>query len=167
MSVSPEHERPTGFFTHLIQILTEELGLEYISFGSSTLRSESRGKGKEPDDCFYIGDLERIMDSDRLDMDLDPPPDLAIEVDITNPTLNKFPLYAGLGVPELWRYENKQIEFYRLEGDHYVAISTSDLFSFLTPKAVADAIARGNSEGINSMRREFRNWVQANSGTRG
>jgi Uma2 family endonuclease len=162
MSVSPEHERPTGFFTHLIQILTEELNLEYISFGSSTLKSKRKRKGKEPDDCFYIEGLERIIDNVRLDLDQDAPPDLAIEVDITNPTLNKLPIYAGLGVPEIWRYKDRQIEFYRLKGDHYVSISTSDLFPFLKPEVVAEAIGRGNSEGINAMRREFRKWVQAN-----
>jgi Uma2 family endonuclease len=95
-------------------------------------------------------------------LDQDAPPDLAIEVDITNPTLNKFSIYAGLGVPEIWRYKDRQIEFYRLKGDHYVSISTSDLFPFLKPEVVAEAIGRGNSEGINAMRREFRKWVQAN-----
>ena len=162
MSVSSEHEGYTGLFTHLIQVLTEELELEYTSRGSTTLKSQDVEKGAEADDCFYIGDLDRIRGKKRLNLDWDAPPDLAIEVDITNPTLDKFSIYAGLGVPEIWRYDGRQVEFHRLEEDYYVSIPTSDLFPFLTPAVVAEAIESGDNEDINAMRREFRKWVQAN-----
>jgi Uma2 family endonuclease len=162
MSISPEHEKPTGMFTHLIQVLTEELALEFISFGSSTLKRQRKQRGKEPDDCFYIGDLARIIDKQRLDLDYDEPPDLAIEVDITNPSINKFSIYAGLGVPELWRYDGEEVEFFRLEEDDYAPLHTSDLFPFLTTEAVAEALRQGSTLGINAMRRAFRQWVQDN-----
>jgi Uma2 family endonuclease len=162
MSLSSEHEGYAGLFTHLIQILTEELGLEFTSRGSTTLKSQGAEKGAEPDDCFYIGELDRIRGKKRLNLDLDAPPDLAIEVDITNPTLDKLSIYAGLGVPELWRYDEGKVEFYHLEDDYYAAIRKSDLFPFLTPAVVAEAIERGDNEDINAMRREFRNWVQKN-----
>ena len=162
MSLSPEHEGYAGLFTHLIQILTEELKQEFVSRGSMTLKRKRTASGKEPDDCFYIGDLERILGKKRLDLEWDAPPDLAIEVDITNPTINKFSIYAGLGVPELWRFDGTHVEFYRLAGGHYDVLATSDLFPFLAPKVVADAIQQGDEEGINAMRRAFRQWVQAN-----
>ena len=162
MSLSPEHEGYAGLFTHLIQILTEELNLKFMSRGSMTMKRERRLRGTEPDDCFYIGDLERIRGKRRLDLEYDAPPDLAIEVDITNPTVNKFSIYAGLGVPELWRYDGREVEFYQLDEDRYVPLAQSHLFPFLTPEAVAAAIEQGDLDDINAMRQAFRQWVQAN-----
>lgn len=161
MAISVEHEGIARLFGYLIQVLTEALNLSFVSRGSATLKLEQEEAGKEPDDCFYIGNLERIIGKKRLDLEQDAPPDLAIEVDITHPTLSKFPIYARLGVSELWRYADEQVEFYRLEEDFYVPISTSDLFPFLTPAAVVEALERGDSEDINSMLRAFRQWVQA------
>src|SRR5262249_32798801 len=151
MALSPEHEGIARLFGYLIQVLTEALNLKFVSRGSITLKLEQEEAGKEPDDCFYIGNLEGIIGKKRLDLEQDAPPDLVIEVDITNPTLNKLPIYARLGVPELWRYEDKQVEFYRLEENYYVLIPASDLFPFLTPEAVAEALERGDSEDINAM----------------
>lgn len=162
MALSPEHEGISRLFGYLIQVLTEELNLQFLLRGSATLKRKSEEAGKEPDDCFYIGDLERIRGKKRLDLDRDAPPDLAIEVDITNPTLDKFPIYARLGVLELWRYADGQVEFYRLEEDNYLPIPASDLFPFLTPEIVAEAIERGNGDDINAMRRAFLEWVRAN-----
>jgi Uma2 family endonuclease len=161
MSLSSEHEGYSRLFGYLIQVLTEELGQEFVSRGSTTLKSKRAASGKEPDDCFYIGDLERILGKKRIDLDWDAPPDLAIEVDITHPTINKFSIYAGLGVPELWRFDGRQVEFYQLEGSRYVALATSHLFPFLVPEVLVAAIRQGENEGINAMRREFRQWVQA------
>jgi Uma2 family endonuclease len=163
MALSPEHEGIARLFGYLIQVLTQELNLEFVTRGSTTLKSERNAVGKEPDDCFYIGDLNRILGKKRLNPDLDAPPDLAIEVDITNPTLRKFSIYAGLGVPELWRYFGGQVEFYRLEEDRYIPVPTSGLFPFLTPDAVADALEHGGNEGVNAMCTVFRKWVQANN----
>ena len=74
----------------------------------------------------------------------------------------KFSIYAGLGVPELWRYDGRAVEFYELDEDQHVRVATSRLFPFLTPEAVAAAIEQGDLDDINSMRQAFRQWVQAN-----
>jgi len=161
MTLSPEHEGPASLFGYLIQILTEELDLEFISIRSTTLRRKSRLQGKEPDDCFYIGALDRIIGKKRLDLDFDSPPDLAIEVDVTSSTINKMAIYAGLGVPEVWRYDNYQVEFHRLAGKRYESASTSALFPFLQPSVVAEHLPIGYTQGINAMRRAFREWVRA------
>ncbi len=160
MTLSPEHEVPSHLFDHFIQILTEELDLEYLSIGSTTLRRKSQLQGKEPDDCFYIGDLDRILGKKRLDLDFDSPPDLAIEVDVTNPTVDKMGIYAGLGVPEVWRFDDYQVEFHRLAGEQYKQISTSALFPFLPPSVVSEHLQIGYTQGVNTMRRAFRKWVR-------
>lgn len=161
MTLSPEHEEPSRLFIHFVQILTEELDLEFISIGSTTLRRKSRKQGKEPDDCFYIGALDRIIGKKRLDLDFDSPPDLAIEVDVTSSTINKMSIYAGLGVPEVWRYDNYQVKFHRLAGKRYEPASTSALFPFLQPSVVTEYLPMGYAQGINAMRRAFREWVRA------
>ncbi|MCI0664388.1 MAG: Uma2 family endonuclease [Acidobacteria bacterium] len=159
MTLSPEHEAPASLFGHFVQILTEELDLEFISIRSTTLRRKSQLQGKEPDDCFYIGDLNRILGKKRLDIDFDSPPDLAIEVDVTSSTIDKMAIYAGLGVPEVWRYDNYQVEFHRLAEKRYQRVATSKLFSFLPPTVITDHLNIGITQGVNTMRRAFREWV--------
>ena len=160
MALTPEHERPSRRFSHLVQILTEELDLDFLDFGSSTLRLRAIAGGLEPDSCVYIGEFDAVAHSKRLDLTVSPPPDLAVEIDITHDSLGKFHLYAGLGVAELWRYDGENVEFYRLVGDHYVEIADSDLFPFLPAAVLPDFLTLG-SQGVNAMRRAFRAWVRA------
>ena len=161
MSPSAEHERYARLFEHLIAILTEELNLEFDSCGSVTLRRQKKSKGTEPDDCFYIRNLAQILGRKQINLETDPPPDLAIEIDITHPALDKLPIYAGLGVPEVWRYNGARVEFYRLVEEGYAVIPASDLFPFLMPAALVEYLRLGSTQGINTMRRAFRAWVQA------
>lgn len=160
MTLSPEHEGYASLFSHLIDVLTDELDLEFFSIRSTTLKRKRALQGKEPDDCFYIGDVTRILGKKRLDLDYDSPPDLAIEVDVTNPTLDKMAIYAGLGVPEVWRFDNYQVEFYSLAGRRYRLAPTSAIFPFLQPSVVADYLNIGVTQGIRAMKRAFREWAR-------
>ena len=135
MTLSINHERPAGLFPHLIMALAIECGMNFISIRSATLRKQSEEKGTEPDDCYYFTDYKRMGKRTTIDLAIDPPPDLAFEVDITNPSLNKFPIYAAIGVPELWRYTIRGVYFYRLEADEYIEFDRSNLFPSATPKA--------------------------------
>src|SRR5262245_8595487 len=162
MTLSPEHEGYASLFSHLVDVLAEELDLEFFSIRSTTLKRKRARQGKEPDDCFYIGDVARIVGKKRLDLDYDAPPDLAIEVDVTNPTLDKMAIYAGLGITEVWRYDNYRVEFYSLAGNRYEQVTNSLIFGFLTPLVVADHLKIGVTQGIRAMKRAFREWVRAN-----
>jgi len=162
MTLSPEHESPSRLFTHLISVLTGELDTDYLSFGSTTLRKKRIDGGLEADDCCYISDYDAVAGIKRLDLDLLPPPHLAIEVDISHESQGKFHIYAGLRVQELWRYDGKQMEFYRLAGDQYAEIKKSDLFPFLSATVLPDFIRTGETRGVNAMRRAFGNWVRDN-----
>ncbi len=162
MTLSPEHEGPSRLFTHLISVIVEEMGLDYISLGSTTLRLQAIEGGLEADDCYYIGDFVAVAGKKRLDLRVDPPPDLAVEVDISHGSHGKFHIYAGVKVQELWRCDAKTVEFYRLSGDQYIEISSSDLFPFLTPDVLPDFLEQGMNEGIVAMRRAFRDCVRVN-----
>jgi len=160
MTISPEHEQPTRLLPHLILILAQECNLNFLSCGSSTLRKQHKAKGTEPDDCYYFRDFKRIAGKKALDLSVDPPPDLAFEVDITHGSISKFPIYAAIGVPELWRHDGEQMNFYRLAGDGYVEIGQSDLFPFLAPEVLLAFLQRGEAEGTVVMANEFRDWVK-------
>jgi Uma2 family endonuclease len=162
MSPTDWHGYYQALFGHLVGVITEELNLECISFGSATFRREKKEKGTEPDDCFYITNVGRVICKPGLDLDRDPPPDLAIEIDVSHQSLSKFPVYAALGVPEIWRYRKGNVYFYRLTGDTYMEISESDLFTFLTPKILTGFVVQDYIRGFNEVKREFRNWVRNN-----
>ena len=164
MTLSPEHEAPSRLFTHLISVLTEELDTDYLSFGSTTLRLERISGGLEADDCYYIGDYESVAGIKRLDLNVLPPPHLAVEIDVSHDSLGKFHIYAGLRVQELWRYDGERAEFYRLSGEQYVEIEKSELFPFLPANVLPDFIRLGETRGVNAMRRAFIDWVRANIG---
>ncbi|MGH9799025.1 MAG: Uma2 family endonuclease, partial [Blastocatellia bacterium] len=136
---------------------------DYISLGSTTLRLKTISGGLEADDCYYIGDFSALAGIKRMDLTIYPPPDLAIEVDISHGSHGKFHIYAGLGVKELWRFDGKALEFYRLSNGHYDSIRKSDLFPFLPPDALPAFLAQGLNEGIVAMRRAFRDWVQTSN----
>jgi Uma2 family endonuclease len=165
MTVSSEHEGPANLIPPLILILAEELDLNYLSRGSTTLRKKKGAVGTDPDDCYYFKQFKKISGKKRLDLAVDPPPDLAIEVDVTSRSIRKFPVYASLGVQELWRYRSGSrggmMKFYRLADGNYDEITHSDLFPFLTPDVVLKFLQRGEEEGTVVMAREFRKWVKA------
>ena len=161
MSVSPEHEGISTLFSPLIFVLAEELELDYLSRGSTTFKQPSERKATEPDDCYYFDNFKRISGKKRIDLRVDPPPDLVIEVDITHVSLNKFSIYATIGVPELWVHDGDEIRFYILNLDDYVESSSSQLFPFLTPQTVLSFLKKGEEEGATVMGREFRKWVRA------
>lgn len=162
MTLSPEHEGPARLIPPLILVIAEELDIDYLSRGSTTLRKKKKAKGTDPDDCYYFKDYKRIAGKKRLDLTIDPPPDLAIEIDITSGSIPKFPIYAAIGVPELWRHDGKQVQFYRLEDEDYYEIDASDLFPFLTPEVVLEFLEEGEAEGTIAMVKKFRRWVKSN-----
>lgn len=162
MTLSPRHEKPAKLPPHLILVLAQASNLNFLSIGSSTLRKKRKARGTEPDDCYYFTNFKQIADKDEIDLSVDPAPDLAFEVDITSPSLSKFPIYAAIGVPELWRHDGASVSFYRLAGDDYVETDRSGLFPFLTPDALLRFMRIGEVEGVVVMVNEFGEWVKAN-----
>lgn len=101
----PEHEYFKSAMGDLIKALAEELNIEYEAFGSTTWKKQKQMAGAEPDECFYIQNLSAIIRKLDINWNQAPPLDLVIEIDITSKSLERLPIYARLGVPEVWRYE--------------------------------------------------------------
>ena len=109
MSPSYQHDRSAELFGALVRILAEELRVPLISAGSTTLKQKLLRRGLEPDRCFYLGNVPAIRGKRKLDLSRDPPPDLAIEIEISRRLVSRIEIYEALKVPELWRYDGKRL----------------------------------------------------------
>lgn len=162
MTLSPRHERLKSLFTPLLTVLAEEQNLNLVSLGSTTFKRAGAARGLEPDDCYYLHQVERIAGRDTIDLTVDPPPELVVEVDITHPSQDKLPIYGSLGVLEVWRHDGHTLQFLCLHGEQYTATPESVLFPGLPAATLADFVRQGNAYGIIPMVRAFRAWVRAN-----
>lgn len=116
--------------------------------------------GAEPDNCFYIQNLAAIRGKLDIDLASDPPPDLVLEIDITSKSLNRLPIYARLGVPEVWRYDQKQLRLYQLVNGTYVETQNSLAFNEFPVKFIPDFIKQNLVAGRNALRQSFQLWVK-------
>ncbi len=160
MTKTFRHESFAALFSPLILVLCEELGIEVIGAGTTTLSSENTLSGAEGDDCYYFDHLTEVGEKDRLDLTVDPPPDILVEVDITNPSTNKFPIYATLRIPEIWHFDGTVVTFYQLQEMEYLSTTHSVKFPFLLADVLPPLLQQGKKEGTMKMMRNFRAWVK-------
>ncbi|MGL4622874.1 Uma2 family endonuclease [Chroococcidiopsis sp.] len=150
-----EHESAHDRLGILIHILTEELNLNIKSMGSTTLKIPNLKVGAEPDKCYYIQN-EPAVRGKTVDLSVDPPPDLIIEVDITHTDINKNQLYQDMKVPEFWRYNGKTLKIYLLSQERYQESETSPTFPLLTKSTIYEFLAQCNTQGETQTKRAFR-----------
>ena len=155
----PEHEVNKVIIGDLIKIILEELNLEFWSLGSTTFKSESMKQGLEPDDCFYIENEAYVRGKKRIDLTIDPPPDLAIEIDINSRT--RFNNYEALGVKELWRFNGTKLEINVLQEGEYIQGNESFHFPGLpVGEVIPQYLEQSKIEGRNKTMKAFRAWVR-------
>ncbi len=153
------HERAKVLISHLLVVLLEALELEWESLGSSTFKSQAMQAGIEPDDCFYIQNYQAMIGKQRLDLAVDPVPDLAIEVDFTSVT--QVSAYQALGVPEIWCYKKGKLEISVLENGRYVNSGTSTIFPAIPIiEGISLCLAKSEEMPMSALRREFREWLR-------
>ncbi|MEH2256752.1 Uma2 family endonuclease [Nostoc sp.] len=157
----PEHEKDKELIGDLVKILLEILQIDFEPFGSTTLKNERMRQAVEPDTSFYIQNQAAVIGKNRIDLNIDPPPDLAIEIDITSRT--RFQNYEILGVPELWRHTQQGLEIFLLQEGKYIKSESSPNFPGipiveLVNKYVQQCLTIGRSQAM----RNFRDWVNNN-----
>jgi len=159
--VSPleEHESASDRIGTLIHILTEELNLNVKSMASTTLNKPELKVGAEPGKCYYIQN-EPAVRGKKVDLAIDPPPDLILEVDITHTDINKNQLYQEMKVPEFWRYNGKVLTIYLLNDNQYIESETSPTFPLLTKSKIYEFLAQCNTQGETQTKRSFRTWLR-------
>lgn len=160
MSPLPEHEKYNRAIASLVEVVAEERGLDFENLGSTAFRRDDLQRGFEPDSCFYIQHEPAIRGKSVLDLRIDPPPDLVIEIDITHLSLDKLPIYAAIGVPEVWRYDGQRLEMRMLEGDRYVASRASTALPGITRDDVARLIEEGKATRRLAWLANVRDWAR-------
>ena len=158
----PEHE----IFKRALEVAVQEIGdgldVEFADLGSTTLWQELRKVGVEPDSCFYVQNEAIVRGRTDIDSSLqtDPPPDLVLEIDVTSKSLARFPIYAQLGVPEIWRYDDGDLNIYELvEGERYQQRDTSLAFPGVPVGELPGLIEQHRGQGRRATRKAVREWA--------
>ena len=160
MSPLPEHEKPSRTMCMMVITLAEETGIEISALGGTTLKLRKKLKGLEPDECFYIKSHSLIQGKKRLNLLKDPPPDLAIEIDITSWSIPRLPIYAALRVPEVWRYDATRVQCLHLtKSGEYREAEKSLSFPMLKPADLTRFIQQADTNLIPAGK-AFRKWVR-------
>ena len=164
MSPLPIHESWKHMLGWMIQIIALELDIPIRGLGSTTWRREEAGRGLEADECYYVQGEPHVRGRTDLDLTRDPPPDLAVEVEVThrpNP-INRQAVYAALGVPELWRYDGARLTALLLGAEGaYRPSPVSLAFPFLRPSDLERFLAMLPTTGETALMRAFRDWVRS------
>jgi Uma2 family endonuclease len=167
MTISGMHGNCGWLLGRLIAVLSEEHELPLKGFSDMTCSREDLARGLEPDHCFYITHEPLVRNAEDIDLERDPPPDLAIEVDISRNSRGRMGIYAALKVPEVWRYDGESLVFYKLNaGGEYDAVLRSEFFPLVPAEEIAAALARRTQLDETSLVRAFRNLLRQLLATR-
>lgn len=158
MTPLPEYEDNKEIIGDLIKVFLEELDIEFRSLGSTTFKSQIQNKGVEPDQCFYIANESKIRGKKRIDLTVDPPPDLVIEIEITSPTNPS--IYEALGVPELWQFDGDNLKINCLKNGQYVEVCESEILSNIPIKIIVKSLKDSKISGRNKVVKAFRKELQ-------
>lgn len=161
MPPSPFHEKSKKIIDRLIQCMALELGIALYALGSTTFKRKSKLRGLEPDECYYVQHESEMASKDTIDLDEDPPPDLAVEMDHTHHPIDRESVYAGLGVPEIWQYDGKTLRgLGRSENGQYIELEFSIAFPFLRLTDIARFLTIAKETTQEQGVRAFRDWIR-------
>jgi Uma2 family endonuclease len=142
MSPSPRHSSIEFRFGLFVVEIARKLGLKCKPLGNATWKKPGLMKGKEADGCFYFANFERIRKKE-IDLEVDPPPDLAIEVEVSRSAVNALSIYAAIGVPEIWRFDGTSFQIHQRQADGgYLEVDRSPTLPFLRPDEVMEWLIR-------------------------
>ncbi len=160
MTISSEHDRLKHVLRRLLEAWTEERGVALAGYGSMTFKRRQLLRGLEPDECFWIANEPKVRGRDDIDLRVDPPPDLVLEIDVTRSSLNRMSIYGAMGVPEVWRYSKGKLTFRARQSDgSYTDAPTSLALPPLTPADLTPFVAMRGATEENALVRQFRAWI--------
>ncbi|WP_206755417.1 Uma2 family endonuclease [Trichocoleus sp. FACHB-46] len=168
MNPHEEHERYRKLIESLLLVLADETYLKVVEFNSALLQQPELQCAIEPNACFYISHAPEMMGKSNLDLSRDPVPDLVLDIAFTSSAIDKLPIYAALGIPEVWCYTSNnstpapehQLSIYQLQNQQYFTSETSAVFNFLPAARVLEFIEQSDSLGLVQSLQLLRAWVQ-------
>lgn len=164
MPPTPNHEEPIRALNTLVEIITAEWNWDTTSLGASTIRLPEALRGFEPDSCYHLVNVAHLPSTETLNLAVNPP-DLAVEVNLTIPSLKKLPMYAQVGVRELWRFTpiGGGLTLFVLSGSTYEEREASIVLAPLTREIVRTLLAERFTLGRAAWTRRLRAWAQENA----
>jgi len=160
MSPSSKHEKHARLIEQLVGRLSLRLRIRVLYYGSSTMKKPRKQKGVEPDACFYVQNATLVGTKDEIDFNVDPPPDVVVEVDLHHESISKFPIYAELGVPEIWRYDGEALTMHHLREGQYVASEASLSLPLFTSAVLTEFLARSPKQDQYDILLAFEEWLK-------
>jgi Uma2 family endonuclease len=160
MTPSPEHERFKKLAGRFVETMAEELDFRIEPLGSTTFKRPPLS-GAEPDECFYIYNIDAVRGKKRLDLTEDPPPDLVVKIDVTSPSDNRLQVYADLGVAEVWIYNGESLVIQQLQNGLYITSPTSQFFLNIPIPEIAGFLQQAGSIDYLELVKSFRQWVRS------
>ena len=159
MSPSFGHENLNRSIARLFELLASEMEMDFLAAGSTTFRRSDLLKGFEPDSSYYIRNIDAIRNPDEIDLSVDPPPDLVIEVEVTNPVISKLPIFAAAGVPEVWLYRDDRIEVLALESGTYHQKNETSFLPGVTDSVLSEFVKSSRTMKSTAWTHSVRAWV--------
>ena len=160
MAPTPEHERFKKVSGRFVETMAEELDIRIEPLGSTTLKRPELS-GAEPDECFYIYNIDAVRGKKRLDLTLDPAPDLVVEIDVTSSSQSRLQVYADLGVAEVWIYNGESLVIQQLQNGTYITSQTSQFFRNLPIPEIAGFLQQAETMDYLELIKAFRKWVRS------
>jgi Uma2 family endonuclease len=158
MSPGPQHAFSDHFISQLVLIFCETFEIDFDGFSNAIWTKKALLKGVQPDISFYVGETSRRK---NFESEQETPPDIFVEIDVTHSSLSRFPIFAALKIPEVWRYDRNVCRFYALERNRYLEIEESRFLSGLTAGMINDAVEISKAKRQTEARRAFRRTVKA------
>lgn len=161
MVISFLHEGGAGFLARCVYLLSEETNMPVATAGSTSLERQDLDRSIEPDKSFYLKSEPLIRGKKQIQLPMDPPPDLAVESEVSRRAIKQLPIYEALGVSEVWRTDGEKVTFHILQADSKYAVAEySSNFPFLRSADLLPFLRRRGEVEENSLLREFRTWVR-------
>jgi Uma2 family endonuclease len=163
MTPLPLHEREAYLLGRFVDVMTEEMGVATVAGRSATFRRRSHRRGLEPDNSYWIANASHVIGLRRIDLRKDPPPDLAVEVDVTRSSLDRMAIYASLGVPEVWRLDAAdELTFEVLQANGtFAAAGRSLSFPLVTPPDLLRFLSLASQADDTAIVSQFRAWFRS------
>lgn len=160
VTISWPHEMYKDLLQDIARAYADETNSVMESYGSATMKVVEFQQGAEPDTCFYVKSASQIIGKGLIELGVDPPPDVIVEVDISHGSKRKFSFYGNLGVPEIWTYQRGQLRICHWTKQGYLEATGSQSFPLLTSEIITQFLEQGKSAGQSAALREFRQWLR-------
>jgi Uma2 family endonuclease len=161
MAPSFNHEHVADLLADVVKAVAEARELDCVPAGSTTFKREDVERGFEPDASFYLQHAAAVRGRTAIDLDIDPPPDVIIEIDLSHPSMDKFPIYAAIGVPEVWRYDGQQVHILRRADVIYTEVTDSAILPGVTSVHLMQWVRTGLGMPRLAWIRRVRAWAES------